>query len=197
MPQHVGRHAGTIEGRSIRSFLDDLPDGLPGQPPAADTHEDRTRIISASNQIAPHRVVPAQCCHRKPAEGDQSLFRSLSRDDGGRLLQIEIDLVQSLFGPVMVKRYASVFVSAGFGALATSAEYPAWVTECHQIPNCYPDVTYYAGGLEALLSVGAGAELGIIPQLPLTGRAQMVFTLGDQQPGRYLRFGLGALWRLR
>ena len=113
------------------------------------------------------------------------------------ITSVEVDLVQSLLSPNMVKRYASVFVSAGFGALATSAEYPVWVTECHQIPNCYPEVTYYEGGLEALLSVGAGAELGIIPRLPLTGRVQLVFTLGDQEPGTYLRFGLGALWRLK
>ncbi len=112
------------------------------------------------------------------------------------LTSLEIDLVQSLLPVQRVKRHANVFGSIGVGALATDVQYPVSQVDCLPSPSCGYGVTKYDGGIEALLVVGAGVELGIIPQLPLTARAQLVFTLGAQEPGAYLRIGLGAIWRI-
>ncbi len=86
---------------------------------------------------------------------------------------------------VSARRHANVFVSLDAGVLNVSVDQSA-------SPG-----TSYQSGLQALLAFGAGAELGILPQLPLTGQVQVVFSVGKPEPDGYLRFGLGALWRIR
>ncbi len=78
-----------------------------------------------------------------------------------------------------------MFVSLGAGVLNVSVDQSVSLG------------TSYQSGLQALLAFGAGAELGIIPQLPLTGQVQVMFAVGKREPDGYLRFGLGALWRIR
>ena len=98
---------------------------------------------------------------------------------------LEISLVSSLLPVQMTRRHANVFVSLDAGVLNVSVDQSA-------SPG-----TSYQSGLQALLAFGAGAELGILPQLPLTGQVQVVFSVGKPEPDGYLRFGLGALWRIR